>query len=396
MKDQNPTNNILLKRWKIQGIINKYTSSKDKLSYNLNSLSILINSYTLYVAVDNYGLKIYKINDIVNTNSLLAKNLLSTSNLDSFGNYYSENNIDVYHPYVKSLDFHYNYLTNRTYVGMGLTNKFKDNEFFVEFYIQNDESEKDGAKTGEYKPMINKIFYSEEPVYFDKFVTDDYYSFFINKYTGKLIVLRRGLVNSISELTWVIPFHSLLKLDMKSYIPMTTIYDYNSNTLGVAFITSDNTWINLNGFKFKSEQLSCKFNKPGNYKISILSQSELCEGIGSDSYCSLELIGEVSVIEKVTPYLLTLKIVLAVLLISIAIATITAVFFYTKCFKTNITKTYWIDDENINPEYKPAMQQSPKKTVQSRGMSIEMKPIPDISNLSLDLSKLEVSVSVDN
>ena len=191
--------------------------------------------------------------------------------------------------------------------------------------------------------MINKVFYTPLSVDSDNFITGDYYSYILNKDNQNIIIIRRGLLNSISELTYVIYVGPALDTYKDFHSQAVLMYDTYLKKFGVSLVTKDNSLVNVNNFIFKDEQLMCKFKEQGEYKINFYAQSETCENANNDSsnnkdllYCLIYINSVLLVVELVTPYLLTLRIILGILMSIIGISLIVVILTCTRCFKKKI------------------------------------------------------------
>ena len=341
-------NDYKTNKWELTGVVTTYTNNKESKIINLSVHDFIINESTLYIIIPNFGLKIFNTANNVDNSMIKHENMVNNDNTDNndnteiienlinnnnITNCFSELKFYIYHPNFKKIDNYYNYLTGNKFVGISIETDVTYSEFFIELVINN-----------EISPLINKIFYSPFLIDSDFFVTGDDFSYIFNRDKNNLIIFRRGLINPINEMTYVVNIGSSLRSSKDNPSQISLLYDSTYNKMGISLLAANNFLISINDFVFKDEQLSCSFNEPGNYLLEFFSQSEKCEGLESDQppYCYITIKSSLLVVEKVTPYLKTLKIILGVMagFIVIIIIVVVVSFAKVKCTRD------FIDDNN--------------------------------------------------
>jgi len=316
--------------WKTIGMVTYYTDSNNVKTV-LKVKDFIIFNKTIYLLAQGFGLKILKLGSVqflsiaITETNLKDSNFLKTIPL-CFA--YATANNGLEHPHLKKLDYYYNPLTNYGYVGILVDSSETVPEFFIELIIQDNEE----------IPLVNKIFYSPTVVLADTFTTDTHWSFILDKSRKTLIILRRGLLNPISELTYNAPLTLLINnLDLSTYVPIVHIYDTGLQKLGIAFTSPSLGLSYLNNFEFFDDELVCKFNDEDFYHVGFSSQTVIFDPdyIDKDKYCTLWIYNPIKVKEKVIPYLRTLGIILGILLTLIAMGITVTVLTCTKCCHKN-------------------------------------------------------------
>jgi len=316
------SSNNLVDEWELVGVVTTYKNNINSETSPLSVNDFVINQSTIYVVVPNFGLKVFITSYNVN-NQQTSRNLLTVKNC------FEEAVAYIHHPFMRKIDFYYNYLTQKSFIGISINTRYPLSEFFIELLIER-----------EYSPQVNKIFYNEDSVDSDNFLTGEHFSYILNKDNQNIIIFRRGLLNPLTELTYVIHIGSELRTNKDFHSKAVLLYDTILNKTGISLFTKDNYMVNINDFVFKDEQLKCKFNQPGTYLLNFMAQSEMCEGVGNevDHYCYITIISQLLVVEKVTPYLQTLRIILGVMSSFILICIIIVIISFTKCFRNKCGK----------------------------------------------------------
>jgi len=366
LKTTSDTNN-----WKLYGMLTYY-ELKDGKRNTLQVKDFVILNKTLYVLVQGYGLKFYG-TTFITTSDLTSKSFTDTQmeNPDfrktSIPQCFKDNLFNFEHPNLKAIDYHINPITNNKFIGLLINSEANALEFFIELIAFDDN-----------KPFINKVFYAPNPIKADSFVTDRFFSFVLDKNKKNLVVFRRGLLNPIHELSYVIPFPVPLDIDETTFTPIVLVYDFKNQKMGISFLTKNFGLIYLNNFEFFEDQLICKFNSDGIFQLSFHSQAEICEHFDDkNGYCEMQLITSFNVIAKVVPYTRTLSIILGVLCSIISIGVVVAIIRITRCcYRVSEAKKAVVE---VDPQ------------VKGYGSGIQGKSF-DVSKLSQDVSKLSFSL----
>ena len=167
-------------------MVTYYLESNAKKPLQVKDFVIL--EQTMYVLAKGFGLKILNIIALKEGSDISTKTMTGAQLADSnfllkipqcfqFAN-------EFMHPHLKKIDYKFNYLTNRGFVGMLVDSDILVPEFFIELVVID-----------EFNPVINKIFYSPQPILADTFVTDDHFSYIMDKKQLSMIVIRRCLLS---------------------------------------------------------------------------------------------------------------------------------------------------------------------------------------------------------
>jgi hypothetical protein len=186
--------------------------------------------------------------------------------------YYS---LAFYHPKLLKLDFFANAFTGSKFLGISVNNGDNIFEFFFEFLIDD-----------EYNPLLNKVYTTDEIVLYDNFLTvDKFFTYFFNKISNKLMIIRRGMINSISSETYYVDLSRTIKSSGLTVDenPMIRMYDYSTDKFFPA-ILSKTYFLFLNAIDMPYDTLTCKFNQGGFYNISMILRGEVCAGSMDSSY----------------------------------------------------------------------------------------------------------------
>ena len=133
-----------------------------------NIIDFVINNSTIYAIGENKGMYII--------------DLKSSSSKKIF----------YRHSHLKNIDIFINPFTGYKYIGV-LTEMQKDNEeFFIEFYIKN-----------ETVLRLHKIYTSQKKRNVISFIrTDNFFSYFLDTSSNSILLLRRGMLNSIPFISY--------------------------------------------------------------------------------------------------------------------------------------------------------------------------------------------------
>ena len=251
---------------------NKTTNIWDSLIFNrtnfdnsnivLRITDININKNTIYVIIENLGVKIF--------------DLKKLEFID----------FEFKHPYLKKFDTVFPNNSKTPLFGILVDNtSYEVNEFFIELKINN---------FNEFKPQINRIFITGfknsnnlnlDPSTSKNFnlisFTDQINQGYIyDKVNERIIITTRGIPNFIDTYNY--------KIDLKkAYLKLkgvnNTFFDFNMDTEifflsqslnnfspGIVIRYSNSTSIIINNFKFSNVTFSCKFDTDGIYQMNFV------------------------------------------------------------------------------------------------------------------------------
>lgn len=254
-----------------------------------------------------------------------------------------------YHPRVFKIDVITNPFNGNMYLGVSLTQENPNEEFFIEFLLYEENN-----------PIVNKVFTSyDTTISTIPFIQYDVFSsLFLSK--TKLYIIRRGMVNSVNFVSYVIPLKSLLS-DSTIFFTLINPEDkYNQIIIGY----SNYTYV-IPKILFPPHVIKCNFQKEGIYSMRFLQSIDSCwSNMGKiarmfpckkiiDANYEIHAIIESKVVLKgllfIGPvFLVTLLILMCVLCKS------------TKCFKENKIKVI-----NINKDEKDEIYQDSNESIDS-------------------------------
>jgi len=283
------------KSWNLKTLVTSFTNDGQKSL--LKAKNFIINKHTMYILIQDYGIKILNTNFIKVDYSLSSNQINIPSNIDVLS---IENGMDfldfnLYHPYMIKIHKTYNPISKFEFVGILIQNQNVD-EFYYELNIEN-----------EYNPTINKIFKSNTYIDSDLISYDRFFVYIFSKASNQLIVIRHSIINLISEITYMIDVNiQHNNIDSDKPISLLQILDGFLNKQGF-LLSNDNNILLLSDFFSREDSLECKFNTQGIYQVIWNSHAETCEtnadSISFDNtYCNLYLIDRFLVIEKVLLY----------------------------------------------------------------------------------------------
>ena len=210
-----------------------------------NILSLIINDKSFYALQENKGILIY------NKTNFEITNLLEISNA-----FY--------------LDFIINPFNGLKSIGVYINNKNKKNnydEFFIELILFD-----------EFKPNINKILTSSN-IYVKSIINfDNIFTYILDSNNKKIIIIRRGLPNSINFITYVLPINIDSNISENSNIFLTPYYDiYNKydKKIYISFIYDNKIFV-YNKLNFHHDELKCNIKDSGFYSFYFSQEVDTC------------------------------------------------------------------------------------------------------------------------
>ena len=241
----------------------------------------------IYITSTHKGIQIYNINtlDYVNiVQGTEGKNIIS---LDVVGNFLCaieekvgmlmfqtvgtsfELKNTILHPKMKSVDFYVNPFYGYRFVGVLLDRSgyvedpSTPNEFFIEFYLPKDKM---------MEPKVNKIFTHENNHIEDYISYDNFYFYFNNGYHNEVLIIRKGMLNSIPAISYLLTF---------------SVFSDNSPLLVLSFNSTDSTLLpalyddtnifSLNQLCFINHEMYCNVKKEGPYSLVFHQLTDACE-----------------------------------------------------------------------------------------------------------------------
>ena len=249
------------------------------INENENFLSLIVNEKTFYALQEKKGILIYN-----KTNFELYKTL-NISNA-----FY--------------LDFIINPFNGIKYIGIYINNKNYE-EFFIELVLFD-----------EFNPNINKIL-TNFNVFIKSIVNfDNIFTYLLDSNNKKLIIIRRGLPNSINFLTYVIP----ININISENVFLTFYYDNNNKydkKIYISFINDNKIYV-FNKLNFHHDELKCNIKNSGFYSFYFSQEVDSCSNSlnylstisdlnnNNFKYCNKYTIYNISVINGLDRYLLFL------------------------------------------------------------------------------------------
>ena len=249
------------------------------INENENFLSLIVNEKTFYALQEKKGILIYN-----KTNFELYKTL-NISNA-----FY--------------LDFIINPFNGIKYIGIYINNKNYE-EFFIELVLFD-----------EFNPNVNKIL-TNFNVFIKSIVNfDNIFTYLLDSNNKKLIIIRRGLPNSINFLTYVIP----ININISENVFLTFYYDNNNKydkKIYISFINDNKIYV-FNKLNFHHDELKCNIKNSGFYSFYFSQEVDSCSNSlnylstisdlnnNNFKYCNKYTIYNISVINGLDRYLLFL------------------------------------------------------------------------------------------
>ena len=248
------------------------------INENENFLSLIVNEKTFYALQEKKGILIYN-----KTNFELYKTL-NISNA-----FY--------------LDFIINPFNGIKYIGIYINNKNYE-EFFIELVLFD-----------EFNPNVNKIL-TNFNVFIKSIVNfDNIFTYLLDSNNKKLIIIRRGLPNSINFLTYVIP----ININISENVFLTFYYNNNKydKKIYISFINDNKIYV-FNKLNFHHDELKCNIKNSGFYSFYFSQEVDSCSNSlnylstisdlnnNNFKYCNKYTIYNISVINGLDRYLLFL------------------------------------------------------------------------------------------
>lgn len=266
--------------------------------FSTNILDMIINEFTIYVIVENKGLFI-----------------INLGNFEVLENFVYEN------PYLYKLEFYNNIYFGNKYLGIHAENyESSFQEIYIELLIDN-----------EFSPLANKVFTSKDYFGQGKSVSyDDLFTLVLDSRQKRLILIRKGMINSIPFLTYIFDLSSYIKFDMEK-TQFLSLFDNQNKKVFYSLHTMD-LLIAFN-INFIDDIINCIFTEPGLFELKFIQKSEICnENLNSNkakSYCeknfkfTVEVVGLPSsdVQQLLTGVIITFSIILIIIIIFVVFKT---------------------------------------------------------------------------
>lgn len=202
-----------------------------------NIIDFIINNSTIYAIGENKGMYVI--------------NLKSSSNKKIF----------YRHSHLKQIDMFINPFTGYKFIGVLTEMQNNNGEFFIEFYIKE-----------ETVLRLHKIYSSQKKRAFKTIIrTDNFFSYLLDTSTNSILVLRRGMLNSIPFISYNI---SSIPEIINTIFPIynstssTNVLSYTSNSYKQVF--------HLNNFTFPKHYMNCNFTKSGLYLMRLIHFTDSC------------------------------------------------------------------------------------------------------------------------
>ena len=225
---------------KIYNVENKKTYLLDKDIIPCHVLAIQILKYNTFIAINDFGLiQIEKLTTSLTNFQFLLK--------------------------ISNIDLIINPIMLTKYIGISLKSDGQSGEFFVELNVDD-----------EAKPLINKVYLKNSNLSLYEFVSNDFYfSYVFDKESKQIILLRRGMLNNIPTVTYMVSIKGFnTSLDTFNII---SIYNFNTKLNEIGFIDyeSENMLI-LRELSFPEDLMECKFYNEGYYNVTLEKIAEAC------------------------------------------------------------------------------------------------------------------------
>lgn len=216
----------------------------------------IINKKSVYLLINNSGIEIYS---IISENSFKLVRSLE-------------------HPNMISLHAYKNPYYGYYFIGVELNQTQFSSEFYIELFAQD-----------ELNPRVNKVLISEK----DRLMinhhsnVDAFFAYFFDKTKKEMIMIRKGMLNSIPFLTYKI---SLEKMSGNNFINAQLFSIENHHTgLHIPMLVFNNSIFLIDNITLPNHYISCSFSETGNYSIITIQKGEISlmsqthENINSDS-----------------------------------------------------------------------------------------------------------------
>lgn len=218
----------------------------------LNVGDFCVLKYTIYILAKGYGVKL----------------------IDKVSLGYVEN-IEFIHTKMQSFDLVVNPILNTKYVGITISEDPEFDEFYLELVASD-----------EMKPQINKILSSSANVTTSTYSSQDlFFGSIYNAYTNEIIMIRRGLVNSIPFQTYKLNVSDLISSDSPKDLFLTTFYSVEDSLSKLVLVDPvSNRAMIFDSIELPYDELSCLLSKPGNYNITMEKYGEACKSSIDEDY----------------------------------------------------------------------------------------------------------------
>ena len=179
----------------------------------------------------------------------------------------------ITHPNIDYIDYTINPLNSKIFLGVKLNQNTsqiinQDSEVFIEFLLNEEEN-----------PYLNKIFTSKNQYvkHYTKFINlDSFFSYSFNQITKNIIIIRRGMLNSIPFLTYFYPIN-LLSNNSNSLFDVIPLSDYTNNISIILLIDKINhKVVKVSNFTMPTHNMSCVFPEEGEYYFKFIQKGEVC------------------------------------------------------------------------------------------------------------------------
>lgn len=262
---------------------------------NINVLDMTINEFTIYLIIEKKGLFIINLENFQISEEFRYEN-----------------------PHFYKLEFFNNVFLGNKFIGLYAENPDSSSqELYVELLIDE-----------EMNPSANKVFTSQN--FFGKGKAtsyDDLFTLILNIKEKKIILIRKGMLNSIPFMTHILDISSYIKFELEN-TEFVSLFDSSNKKVFYSLYNMD-LIIPFN-ITFTDEFINCKFSESGKYEMNFIQKSEICrESINSNkaySFCernlkySIEVVGPPS--SDVQQILLGVLIALSIILVGLIIFTV--------------------------------------------------------------------------
>ena len=254
----------------------------------------------------------------------------------------------ILHPKMKSVDFYVNPFYGYRFVGVlldrhdNVEEPSMPNDFFIEFYLPKDNM---------MQPKVNKIFTHESNHIEDYISYDNFYFYFNNGYQNEVIIIRKGMLNSIPAISYLITLPVF-----SDHSPMLVPNFNSTNTTILPAFYENNKLFFLNHLRFINHYLYCNVRREGPYSLIFHQLTDACESSLLSSlqernclksvYYNLNILGKFQDDTNST-----VGIVVLVIVVCVIIAIGVWVFKYTKGMQENRLKLVKIDKNDRKKLY---------------------------------------------
>lgn len=190
------------------------------------------------------------------------------------------------HSKLKSIEYYVNPFYGYKFLGLlidrddciGKTST-TSNEFFIELYLPSSNIQ---------KPKINKIFTQNNNGVNQIMALDFFYLYFYDSNNKNIIVIRKGLFNSIPSVSYVLP-------TKHHFESSSLLVPFKNTTLGFMHpaLTSENLLVYPKIFSFRNHYMDCTIKEGGYYTLVFLQKTDACESSIKDKtkeyYCYRQL-----------------------------------------------------------------------------------------------------------